>query len=164
MLQPIHQKRVLPAQMTQQYLPPVTVDTTEIHKMIEKMYNKTIILPATHTVEVTNYIDTPQGLIPQPSLPSKVVSQPQIPQVSQISVIQPLFVNPQPQLISLRPTASLPIASQSLVFRPFLPQSMVLQSINPRIIATQPLVSQSIALRPRSVSINPSLLRRTIEY
>ena len=164
MLQPIHQQRVLPAQMTQQYLPPITVDTTEVHKMIAKLYNKTVVLPPTHTVEVTNYIDTPQGLIRQNSLPTQVI--PQIPQVSQISVIQPQIIVPQPQQIALRPIATLSVASpNSSLFQPVLPQSMVLQSINPRIITTQPLISQSVLVRPRSVSLNPStLLRRTIEY
>ena len=167
MLQPIHQQRVLPAQMTQQYLPPITVDTTEVHKMIAKLYNKTVVLPPTHTVEVTNYIDTPQGLIRQNSLPTQVIPQiPQIPQVSQISVIQPQIIVPQPQQIALRPIATLSVASpNSSLFQPVLPQSMVLQSINPRIITTQPLISQSVLVRPRSVSLNPStLLRRTIEY
>ena len=170
MLEPIHQQRVLPTQMTQQYLPPITVDTTEVHKMIDKMYNKRIVLPETQIYEVTNYIDTPQGLIPQPSLTPQVVSQTQVsqipkkPKVSQISLIQPQILVPQPQLIALKPTRTLSIASQSLLLQPILPQSMVLQLINPKIINLQPLVRQSVALRPLSVSLNPSLLRRTIEY
>ena len=66
MLQPIHNQRVLPAQLQQTVLPAVTVDTTEIHKQIAQMYNRTIIMPETHTYEVTHYVQTPQGLVKKP--------------------------------------------------------------------------------------------------
>ena len=62
MLQPIYQQRVLPAQVTSQYLPAITADTTEIHKKIAQMYNRTIVMPPTHSVEVTNYVQTKEFL------------------------------------------------------------------------------------------------------
>ena len=90
MLQPIHNQRVLPAQVSQQVLPAVTVDTTEIHKLLNQMYNKTIITPGTQTFEVSHYVQTPQGLVKQ--------AEP-INNSSSIISTQPEAVLPQQQLL-----------------------------------------------------------------
>ena len=178
-LQPIQQQRVLPTQITQQYLPAITVDTTPVHKLINQLYNKTIVLPATHTVEISNYIDTPQGLIrtdsstqtlsPQPSL-----IQSEMPQ-SQLVNVQP-SINPVlvPQNISsfqpvsvAQPTISIvqqsvPIVQQSIVQQtiPFARQSMMVQPISTQQIIGQPLINQSALLRPLSASYNYSPVMR----
>ena len=127
MLQPIHQQRILPAKVTEQYLPAITVDTTEIHKLINQMYNKTIILPATHTVEVSNFVQTPQGIVPQNSLPQQapkvapveaVVPVPQTtpvvpvnpaPQVGPVTAVVP--VSPVPQVVPIAPKPIVPVAA-----------------------------------------------------
>ena len=68
MLEPIHKSKVLSPQYKQQYLQPIIADTSQIHKLIQQQYSRTVVLPETHSVEVKNFIQTPQGLIPQPSL------------------------------------------------------------------------------------------------
>ena len=50
----IYRQRVLPAKINQQMLPAITADTTEIHKMIEEQYGKTVILPETHSYHGIN--------------------------------------------------------------------------------------------------------------
>ena len=164
-LQPIQQQRVLTTQITQQYLPAITVDTTPVHKLINQLYNKTIVLPATHTVEVSNYIDTPQGLIrtdsstqtlsPQPSLIQTVMPQSQLVNVQ--PAINPVLI---PQNISslqpVQPTIS--IVQQSI---PIAGQSMMVQPISTQQIIGQPLINQSALLRPLSASYNYSPVMRS---
>ena len=171
-LQPIHQERVLPAQFSQQYLPPVTVDTTEVHKLIEKLYSKTIVLPPTHTVEVSNYVQTPQGLIRTDSGNQTITPQPSLIQSmtqTQMANVQPP-VNPVifPQNISLQPLPvvqpnisviqqRVPIVQQTL---PISQPSMILQPINTQSLIGQPLITQSALLRPLSATFNASSLMR----
>ena len=119
-LQPIQQQKVLPTKFTQKYLPPVTVDTSNIQKQIQQMYSKTIVLPETQSVEVKNYIETPQGYILQPS-PSPV--QQTIPSIqsmsipSQVQTSQPLITQSyNPQLITSTPTSYQTIAPSSTIF------------------------------------------------
>ena len=160
-LQPIHQERVLPAQFSQQYLPPVTVDTTEVHKLIEKLYSKTIVLPPTHTVEVSNYVQTPQGLIrtdsgnqtitPQPSLIQSMIQ-------TQMANVQPP-VNPVifPQNISLQP---LPVVQPNIsVIQqrvPIVQQTLpIVQQTLPIVQQTLPLVQQTLPISPPSMILQP---------
>ena len=147
MLQPIHQQRILPAKVTEQYLPAITVDTTEIHKLINQMYNKTIILPATHTVEVSNFVQTPQGIVPQNSLPQ------QAPKVAPVEAVVPVPqttpvvpVNPAPQVGPV--TAVVPVSP--------VPQTTPLVPVNPApqvgpVIAVVPVspVPQVVPIAPK---------------
>lgn len=112
MLQPIYQQRVLPAQVTSQYLPAITADTTEIHKKIAQMYNRTIVMPPTHSVEVTNYVQTPQGILVQDPIPqvntpliqsSQVVSVDPSPVIPATSIVQAVPVVPISQVIPVTP-------------------------------------------------------------
>ena len=119
-LQPIQQQKVLPTKFTQKYLPPVTVDTSNIQKQIQQMYSKTIVLPETQSGEVKNYIETPQGYILQPS-PSPV--QQTIPSIqsmsipSQVPTSQPLITQSyNPQLITSTPTSYQTIVPGSTIF------------------------------------------------
>ena len=140
-LQPIQQQRVLPTQFNQQVLPAITCDTTQIRRQIEQMYNKTIVLPETHSVEVKNYIETPQGLIQQPSsslgqqqqqfLPTQSMAMP-----SQVYSTQPI-VNQSynPQVLARTPT----IMSSQV----YSPQPIVNQSYNAQLLARTPTVYQS---------------------
>jgi hypothetical protein len=144
MLQPIHQQRILPAKVTEQYLPAITVDTTEIHKLINQMYNKTIILPATHTVEVSNFVQTPQGIVPQNSLPQ------QAPKVAPVEAVVPVPqttpvvpVNPAPQVGPV--TAVVPVSP--------VPQTTPVVPVNPApqvgpVIAVVP-VPQVVPIAPK---------------
>ena len=122
MLQPILNQRVLPTQFTQQYLPAITADTSAIHKQIQDMYSKTIVLPATHTVEVKNYVETPSGLVEQPSSQQTIIQSQAVPQPSLIQSI-----SPQTQILP----------AQSLVSRPPLVSSIR------QVYSPQPMISQS---------------------
>ena len=149
MLQPIHQQRILPAKVTEQYLPAITVDTTEIHKLINQMYNKTIILPATHTVEVSNFVQTPQGIVPQNSLPQ------QAPKVAPVEAVVPVPqttpvvpVNPAPQVGPV--TAVVPVSP--------VPQTTPVVPVNPApkvgpVIAVVPVspVPQVVPIAPKPI-------------
>ena len=180
-LQPIQQQRVLPTQITQQYLPAITVDTAPIHKLINQLYNKTVVLPPTQTVEVSNYVETPQGLIrtdssaqtltPQPSLIQSVMPQTQLVNVQ--PTVNPVLV-PQ-SVTSLQPVSvvqqtipivqksvplvqqRVPIVQQSI---PIARQSMMVQPFSMQQIIGQPLINQSALLRPLSVSYNYSTVMR----
>ena len=119
-LQPIRQQKVLPTKFTQNYLPPVTVDTSNIRKQIEQMYSRTIVLPETQSVEVKNFIETPQGYVLQPS-PSPV--QQTIPSVQSMSIpsevptSQPLITQSyNPQLITSTPTSYQSIVPGSTIY------------------------------------------------
>ena len=81
MLEPIHNQKVLSPQYTQKYLPPVVADTSEVRKLIEKQYSKTVVIPATHNVIVTNFISTPQGIIPDPNKQNSEINSPSNPQI-----------------------------------------------------------------------------------
>ena len=173
-LQPIQQQRVLPTQITQQYLPAITVDTTPVHKLINQLYSKTIVLPPTHTVEISNYVDTPQGLIrtnsstqtlsPQSSLVQSVMPQTQLVNVQptvnpvlvpqNISTLQPVsLVQPTVPIIQ----QSVPIVQQSI---PITQQSMMVQPLTTQQIIGQPLINQSALLTPLSASFNYSPVMR----
>jgi len=161
MLQPIHNQRVLPAQLQQTVLPAVTVDTTEIHKQIAQMYNRTIIMPETHTYEVTHYVQTPQGLVKQPepinntssivaTQPSAVLPQQQL-VVPSLLVPQPQVLIPQAQVVVPQVQAVVPQASivapqfQTLSFQPI--SSMVVNQRNSFIQPVVPL-AQSVLIKP----------------
>ena len=155
-LQPIQQQRVLPTQFNQQVLPAITCDTTQIRRQIEQMYNRTIILPETHSVEVKNYIETPQGLIQQPT-PSlgqqtqQLLPTPSLTMPSQVYSTQPIVnqsLNPQ-----LLPRTSTTIPSQV-----YSTQSIVNQSLNPQLLARTPTTYQSIVPRPMIMPANNTQL------
>ena len=146
-LQPIQQQRVLPAQFRQQVLPAVTVDTSQIKKQIQEMYGKTIVLPETHSVEVKNFIETPQGLVQQPSPPQGVATQipPTQSFVPQTAPTQSFVQQPSPTLVQQ--------PSPTLVQQQILPnQSMALPSLPNPVYSTQSLINQSY---------NPLLVSRT---
>ena len=130
MLEPIHQQKVLPTQYKQQVLPAVTVDTSQLHKQIEQMYSKTVVLPETHSVEVQNFIETPQGII-QTTSPS---SGPQIlpnqsmpiPIPTQVSVIQPIITQSyNPQLMVSTPNNFQNIYSGSMMLPTYNNQLLI---------------------------------------
>ena len=179
-LQPIHNQRVLPAQVQQKVLPAVTVDTTEIHKLIDRMYNKTIVMPATHTYEVTHYVQTPQGLVKQPepnNITSSIVStQPEVvlPQqqivvpASQVLVPQTQVVVPQTQVVVpqtqlLAPQAQLVVPQvQAVVPQPqvIVPQaSVVVPQIQPTsslVINQRNSLIQPVVPLTQSVLVSPA--------
>jgi hypothetical protein len=138
-LQPIQQQRVLPTQFNQQVLPAITCDTTQIRRQIEQMYNKTIVLPETHSVEVKNYIETPQGLIQQPSsslgqqqqqfLPTQSMAMP-----SQVYSTQPI-VNQSynAQLLVRTPT----------IYQSNVPGSIIMPTNNTQLLYNRLLPNQS---------------------
>ena len=136
-LQPIQQQRVLPAQFRQQVLPAVTVDTSQIHKQIQEMYGKTIVLPETHSVEVKHFIETPQGLVQQPSPPQGLAPQ--------LAPTQSFVQQPSPTLVQQQ---FLPTQSMALPSYPspvYSTQSLINQSYNPQLIARTPTMLQSYA-------------------
>ena len=184
MLQPIHNQRVLPAKVQQKVLPAVTVDTTEIHKLIDQMYNKTFIMPATHTYEVTHYVQTPQGLVKQPEpingSSSIVSTQPEAIQ-QQIVVPSPQLVVPQPQVLVPQTQVLIPqaqvFAPQVQVLAPqpqvIVPQaSLFVPPIKPiyslpviqRNSLIQPVVplAQSVLVRPTPQLVTQPLIGQSI--
>ena len=74
-LEPIKNEKVLSPQYKQTVLPPIYADTSKIQKSILEQYGKTVVLPEKHSVEVKNFIETPQGFILQNS---NIVSQPNL--------------------------------------------------------------------------------------
>ena len=74
-LEPIKKEQVLSPQYKQTVLPPIYADTSNIQKSISEQYGKTVVLPEKHSVEVKNFIETPQGLVLQSS---NIVSQPNL--------------------------------------------------------------------------------------
>ena len=74
-LEPIKNEKVLSPQYKQTVLPPIYADTSNIQKSISEQYGKTVVLPEKHSVEVKNFIETPQGFILQSS---NIDSQPNI--------------------------------------------------------------------------------------
>ena len=186
MLQPIYQQKVLPAQVTSQYLPAITADTTEIHKKIAQIYNRTIVMPPTHSVEVTNYVQTPQGILRQDTIPQAITpliqsSQvvpvgpfpvvpvtfivqevPAVPINQNVSIIQPVII-PQFQQAIIQPesrlptTQQMPINSNIKLFQSVIPNSLINQSVHSQIIAPQ-LINQSILSQPLSASLNTSIV------
>ena len=165
MLAPIHQSRILPAQVTQQYLPAITVDTTEVHKLIHNLYNKTIILPATHTVEVSNYVQTPNGLelrsstnpqklnqstLQQPGIPQVPIIQPEISQ--QPIIFQPLI--PQQNLLQ-------PLIPQQAIIQPLIPQQTLFQPLIPQQSIIQPILPQQVGIQP--LTLQPQIVNKSME-
>ena len=158
MLQPIHNQRLLPAQVQQTVLPAVTVDTTEIHKLINQMYNKTIIMPATQTFEETHYIQTPQGLVKQsePINPSSsIVSTQPVAALPQqqlvISQAQKIVPQPQPQVLISQPQVLIP-QTQAIIPQPqaITPQAQVVVP-QPQVIVPQVVPQmQAISIQPIS--------------
>ena len=123
MLQPIYQQRMLPAQVTSQYLPAITADTTEIHKKIAQMYNKTIIMPPTHSVEVTNYVQTPQGILVQDPKPQAITPLIQTPQVVSVG---PAPVIPATPIVQAVPVVPI---SQVIPVTPISPNLSIIQPV-----------------------------------
>ena len=74
-LEPIKNEKVLSPQYKQTVLPPIYADTSKIQKSILEQYGKTVVLPEKRSVEVKNFIETPQGFILQNS---NIVSQPNL--------------------------------------------------------------------------------------
>ena len=74
-LEPIKKEKLLSPQYKQTVLSPIYADTSNIQKSILEQYSKTVVLPEKHSVEVKNFIETPQGLVLQSS---NIVSQPNL--------------------------------------------------------------------------------------
>ena len=115
MLQPIYQQKVLPAQVTSQYLPAITADTTEIHKKIAQIYNRTIVMPPTHSVEVTNYVQTPQGILRQDTIPQAITP---LIQSSQVVPVGPVPVVPVTFIVQEVP--AVPINQNVSIIQPVI--------------------------------------------
>ena len=141
MLQPIYNQRVLPTQFTQQYLPAITADTSAIHKQIQDMYSKTIVLPATHSIEVKHFVETPSGLVEQPSPQQTIVQSQAVPQPS---LIQP--ISPQPQLLPAQSLISRPplVRSLSQRIQTYSPQPMIGQSYYSPLVIPQPTIYNGV--------------------
>lgn len=184
MLQPIYQQRVLPAQVTSQYLPAITADTTEIHKKIAQMYNRTIVMPPTHSVEVTNYVQTSQGILvqdptPQANTPliqsSQVASVDPSPVIAATSIIQAVPIVPISQVIPVNPNVSIikpviiPQFQQSIIHpesslpttqqMPFHSNIKLFQPVMPNSMIGQSSNSQINRPQP---SINQSILAQPL--
>ena len=133
----IYRQRVLPAKFTRQMLPAITADTTEIHKMIEEQYGKTVILPETQSFHVTNYNeDESKEMI------KSLFSQ------------SPTYVEPQPTLV------------QSSFYQPVLVtyqpyQPVIYNSINPNIMQRKNNLFQPILPRNIAFQQNPTLMNRS---
>ena len=74
-LEPIRNEKVLSPQYKQTVLPPIYADTSKIQKSITEQFGKTVVLPEKHSIEVKNFIETPQGIFLQNS---NIVSQPNL--------------------------------------------------------------------------------------
>ena len=129
----IYRQRVLPAKITQQMLPAITADTTQIHKMIEEKYGKTEILPETRSYHVTNYDENSSK-----EMIKSLFSQ------------NPTYVEPQPSLV------------QSSFYQPVLVnyKPVVYKSINPNIIQRKNNIFQPILQRNIVFLQNPILMNR----
>ena len=117
MLQPIHQQTVLSPQYKQEYLPPLTADTSQIRKLIEQTYSKTVVLPTNHTVSAVNLVETPQGLVNQPismdpQIYSKIVNIPAVNNSQNISQ-QPIIIKN-----NLSQSNNQPVITQSVNNKP----------------------------------------------
>ena len=132
----IYRQRILPAKINQQMLPPITADTTQIHKMIEETYGKTEILPETHTYHVTNYDENtskemiksffPQNPVNPVNTVNTVNTQPQ-PTLVQSSFYQPVLVTYKPVIYnSINPN----------YFQPILQRRMILMTRNAPILSS----------------------------
>ena len=156
----IYRQRVLPPKITQQMLPAITADTTQIHKMIEEQYGKTVILPETHSFHVTNYDENsskeminslfsqnPTYAQPQPTLPQPSLPQPTLPQPSlfQSSFYQPPLVTYQPVIYnSTNPNF---IQRKNVLFQPIMQRRIILpQNQNPLLIRRNAPILSSINL------------------
>ena len=135
MLEPIHNQKVLAPQYTQKYLPPITADTSEIHKLIEKQYNKTVVMPATHNIIMKHFIQTPQGIMPDPN---KEDSQINSPLKSQILINNPIVNQSINNSIN-----------NSNIYQSGLQTTLINQSVNPNLSNIyQTIQMKSIYYRP----------------
>ena len=179
---------VLPVQVNQQVLPAITADTTEIHKLIDQMYNKTIIVPGTHTYEVTHYVQTPQGLVKKPEpinsfplastapealLPQKQIEIPQavipLPQVlapqTQVFIPQTQVIAPESQVVVPQPQVIVP---QGQIIDPRTQlisiQPISRLSINQRNSFIQPAspITQSFVINPAPQLVNQPMIRQSL--
>ena len=123
----IYRQRVLPAKITQQMLPAITADTTQIHKMIEEKYGKTEILPETRSYHVTNYDEnSSKEMIKSLFAQNPVNARPQ-PTLVQSSFYQPVLVTYKPVIYnSIYPN----------YFQPILPRNMILIQRNAPILSS----------------------------
>ena len=123
----IYRQRVLPAKITQQMLPAITADTTQIHKMIEEKYGKTEILPETRSYHVTNYDEnSSKEMIKSLFSQNPINAQPQ-PTLVQSSFYQPVLVTYKPVIYnSFNPN----------LFQPILPTNMILMNRNAPILSS----------------------------
>ena len=162
MLQPIHNQRVLPAQLQQTVLPAVTVDTTEIHKQIAQMYNRTIIMPETHTYEVTHYVQTPQGLVKQPepiNNSSSIVATQPVAVLPQQQLVVPSLVVPQPQVLIPQAQVVVPqvqaVVPQASIVGPQY-QTLSIQPISSLAVNQRNSLIQPVVPVAQPVLINPA--------
>ena len=159
MMPPIYQQKYLPAKYNTQFLPPVTADTSQIERLIEEQYNKTIILPETHSSEVTNIIAQPEVLPPilsdeQPT-PAPVLSTP----TPIVSTPTPIVSTPAP-IVKTTPTVT-----SSIIYQPVL-LSFIPVAVQP-LQVQRPLLTQSVGsvnYQPSKSSLFQPVIPRTMTY
>ena len=162
---PIYNERVLPAKLNRQILPPITADTSQIHKLIEEQYSKTIVLPETRSTEVFNVGEQPE-LLPQ------ILSQAQPTPAPIMSTSSSIVTNSSPMFSTSSPivTTSSPIVTTpapittSVVYQPVM-LSFIPSAIQP---IQQPILTQSlgtvgsVGLKPNRSALFQPILPRTI--
>ena len=138
MLEPIHNQKVLSPKYTQKYLPPIEVDSSQIQKLKESKYNKTLVLPVTQNVIVKHYVETPQGLVLQES-------------DAQSSQTKSNIIDTRPVL------------SQSAIYRYNLYQDNTInQPVNTKLMNSQSLNNKSVIYRKQFTPYNPANVNPTI--
>ena len=179
MMPPIYNERVLPAKLNRQILPPITADTSQIHKLIEEQYSKTIVLPETRSTEVFNVGEQPE-LLPQilsqaqptpapiMSTSSSIVtnSSPMFPTSSPIITnSSPMFSTSSPIVTTSSPIVTTPAPiTTSVVYQPVM-LSFIPSAIQP---IQQPILTQSlgtvgsVGLKPNRSALFQPILPRTI--
>ena len=159
MMPPIYQQKYLPAKYNTQFLPPVTADTSQIERLIEEQYNKTIILPETHSSEVTNIIAQPEVLPPilsdeQPT-PAPVLSTP----TPIVSTPTPIVSTPAP-IVRTPPTVT-----SSIIYQPVL-LSFIPVAVQP-LQVQRPVLTQSVGsvdYQPSKSSLFQPVIPRTMTH
>ena len=130
----IYRQRVLPAKITQQMMPPITADTTQIHKMIEEKYGKTEILPETRSYHVTNYdANSSKEMIKSFFSQNPVNAQPK-PTLAQTTFYKPVLVTHEPVIYNYEPVIYNSINPN--YFQPILPRNMILIQRNAPILSS----------------------------